>query len=39
MKHAIKIEQITVPFHARKEVKKELLRSILKQAGIKTGKR
>ena len=36
MLHPEKKGQITVPFHAGKEVKKGLLRSILKKAGIKT---
>lgn len=39
MQHPIKPEQITVPFHAGKEVKKGLLKAILKQTGIKTNKR
>ena len=39
MKHAIKPEQLTVSYHAGKEVKKGLLRGILKQANIKTEKR
>ena len=39
MKHTIKPEQLTVPYHAGKEVKKGLLRGILKQANIKTDKR
>lgn len=39
MKHAIKSEQLTVPYHAGKEVKKGLLRGILKQANIKSEKR
>ena len=39
MKHPTKSEQITVPFHAGKEVKKGLLRTLLKQANIKTTKR
>ncbi|MFK7899359.1 MAG: type II toxin-antitoxin system HicA family toxin [Cyclobacteriaceae bacterium] len=39
MKHSTKEEQLTVPFHASKEVKKGLLRAILKQAGVKTNKR
>ena len=39
MKHAIKPEQLTVPYHAGKEVKKGLLRGILKQANIKSEKR
>ncbi len=39
MKHTEKPEQLTVPFHAGKEVKKGLLSALLKQAGIKTTKR
>ena len=39
MKHLEKSEQLTVPYHAGKEVKKGLLTAILKQANIKTTKR
>lgn len=39
MQHPIKPEQLIVPYHAGKEVKKGLLTSILKQANIKTDKR
>jgi mRNA interferase HicA len=39
MQHPEKETQISVPFHAGKEVKKGLLSAILKQAKIKTGKR
>jgi predicted RNA binding protein YcfA (HicA-like mRNA interferase family) len=39
MKHPTKPEQLTVPKHSGKEVKKGLLASILKQANIKTTKR
>jgi predicted RNA binding protein YcfA (HicA-like mRNA interferase family) len=39
LKHPDKIEQLTVPFHSGKEVKKGLLVAILKQAKIKTTKR
>jgi predicted RNA binding protein YcfA (HicA-like mRNA interferase family) len=39
MKHPVKEEQLTVPYHAGKEVKKGLLTAILKQANIKTTKR
>jgi predicted RNA binding protein YcfA (HicA-like mRNA interferase family) len=39
MEHPEKQEQLTVPYHASKEVKKGLLTAILKQAGIKTKKR
>lgn len=35
MKHRNKNEQLTVPYHSGKEVKKGMLESILKQAGIK----
>lgn len=38
-KHPDKPEQLTVPYHAGKEVKKGLLQAILKQAKIKTNKR
>jgi predicted RNA binding protein YcfA (HicA-like mRNA interferase family) len=39
MQHSEKKIQISVPFHAGKEVKKGLLSGILKQAKIKTDKR
>ncbi len=39
MRHDEKPEQLTVPFHSGKEVKKGLLNALLKQAGIKTTKR
>lgn len=39
MKHPTKPEQLTVPDHSGKEVKKGLLAAILKQANIKTTKR
>jgi len=39
MQHPTKKEQLTVPYHAGKEVKKGLLSAILKQANIKTTKR
>ena len=39
LEHPEKQEQLTVPFHASKEVKKGLLTAILKQADIKTKKR
>lgn len=39
MQHPAKTEQLTVPYHSGKEVKKGLLLSILKQAEIKTDKR
>jgi predicted RNA binding protein YcfA (HicA-like mRNA interferase family) len=39
MQHPTKKEQLTIPYHAGKEVKKGLLSAILKQAKIKTTKR
>jgi predicted RNA binding protein YcfA (HicA-like mRNA interferase family) len=39
LEHPKKQEQLTVPYHASKEVKKGLLTAILKQADIKTKKR
>ncbi|MCK5278213.1 MAG: type II toxin-antitoxin system HicA family toxin [Cyclobacteriaceae bacterium] len=39
MQHPKKSEQLTVPYHAGKEVKKGLLTALLKQANIKTTKR
>jgi len=39
MQHPTKPEQLTVPYHSGKEVKKGLLTAILKQAQIKTAKR
>lgn len=39
MKHPSRSEQLTVPNHSGKEVKKGLLTAILKQANIKTTKR
>ena len=39
MQHHTKHEQLTVPYHAGKEVKKGLLTALLKQANIKTNKR
>jgi len=39
MKHPTKPEQLTIPYHSGKEVKKGLLKAILKQASIKTTKR
>jgi predicted RNA binding protein YcfA (HicA-like mRNA interferase family) len=39
MQHAAKPEQLTIPNHSGKEVKKGLLTAILKQANIKTTKR
>lgn len=39
MKHPTKKTQLTVPYHAGKEVKKGLLKALLKQAEINTNKR
>jgi len=39
MHHPTKPEQLTVPYHAGKEVNKGLLKALLKQADIKTVKR
>ncbi len=39
MQHPTNPEQLTVPYHAGKEVKKGLLKALLKQADIKTNKR
>lgn len=39
MRHPDKPEQLTVPYHAGKEIKKGLLVALLKQAKIKTTKR
>lgn len=39
MQHPEKPKQLTVPYHAGKEVKKGLLTAILNQANIKTTKR
>ena len=39
MQHPKKPEQLTVPYHAGKEVKKGLLTALLKHANIKTTKR
>lgn len=39
MRHPTKPEQLTIPKHSSKEVKKGLLTAILKQANIKTTKR
>ena len=39
MRHPDKSDQLTVPYHAGKEVKKGLLAALLKQAKIKTSKR
>ena len=39
MQHDKKKGKLLVPYHSAKEVKKGLLNSILKKAGIKKGKR
>jgi len=39
MINQIRRRKIILPYHSGKEVKKGLLNSILKQTGIKTGKR
>jgi predicted RNA binding protein YcfA (HicA-like mRNA interferase family) len=39
LQHPERSEQLTVPYHSGKEVKKGLLVAILKQANIKTNKR
>ena len=39
MLHPKKVNQLTVPFHASKEMKKGTLNSILKDAEINTNKR
>jgi len=39
MKHMDRAEQLTVPYHAGKEVKTGMVKSILKQAGIKRYRR
>ena len=39
LQHPVKPGQLTVPFHSGKEVKKGLLKAILKRADIKTEKR
>jgi predicted RNA binding protein YcfA (HicA-like mRNA interferase family) len=39
IKHPEKNGTLSVPFHSSKEVKKGLLRAILKQSNIKTDKR
>ena len=39
MKHPVKTDQLTVPFHKSKDVNKGLLAAILKKAEIKTSKR
>lgn len=39
MQHPVKKGLLLIPYHAGKEVKKALLRSILRHAGIKIRKR
>jgi predicted RNA binding protein YcfA (HicA-like mRNA interferase family) len=39
LQHPERSEQLTVPYHSGKEVKKGLLVAILKQVNIKTNKR
>jgi predicted RNA binding protein YcfA (HicA-like mRNA interferase family) len=39
LRHPGKLQQLVVPRHAGKEVKKGLLQAILKQAGIKVNQR
>jgi len=39
MRHPVKTNQLTVPNHGNKEVKKGMLSAVLKQAQIKTTKR
>jgi predicted RNA binding protein YcfA (HicA-like mRNA interferase family) len=39
MQHPVKNGQLTIPYHGSKEVKKGLLRSILKKAGIQSKKK
>ena len=39
MAHPEKKGKITISFHAGKEIKKGLLRAIIKQSGLKTNKR
>ncbi len=39
MAHPQKKGKITISFHAGKEIKKGLLRNIIKQTGLKTNKR
>ena len=39
MRHPAKENQLNIPYHASKEVKKGLLIAIFKESGIKTGKR
>ena len=39
LRHPAKSEQLTIPFHAGKEVKKGLLQAIMKQANLKLEQR
>jgi len=39
LRHPVKSEQLTIPNHPGKEVKKGLLKAIMKQANIKSKKR
>ena len=39
LRHPLKPEQLTIPYHPGKEVKKGLLKAILKQANTKYKKR
>jgi predicted RNA binding protein YcfA (HicA-like mRNA interferase family) len=39
LRHHLKHEQLTIPYHPGKEVKRGLLKAILKQANIKYKKR
>ncbi|MBK8830747.1 MAG: type II toxin-antitoxin system HicA family toxin [Saprospiraceae bacterium] len=39
MRHHIKVNQVTVSFHGSKEMRKPLVRKILKDAEIETPKR
>ncbi|MHA2032664.1 MAG: type II toxin-antitoxin system HicA family toxin [Candidatus Kariarchaeaceae archaeon] len=39
VRHPVKSEQLTIPYHPGKEVKIGLLKAILKQANIKQKKR
>ena len=39
MEHPEKKGKIIIPYHSGKEVKKDLLKAIIKQTGIKTDKR
>ena len=39
LKHPVNTKMLTFPYHGSKEIKKGTMRSILKDAGIKTTKR